>query len=143
MSPRVHSIRLQTAALGAVAILCAACADIRVRQVRAPHLFEAARVSRVGADDLSPRSRQTLRRLDLDAVYRRSPDEALARLHAEALQDPDPDLLFALAEGHYLRGRSADGKNGCLAVGHYYLCAGYAYHFLFPQKPRPVTDEDI
>ena len=143
MSARVRHIRLRTVAAGAVIVLCAACADIRVRPVRAPDIFDAARASRFDADDLSPRSRQTLRRLDLDAVYQRSPDEALARLHAEALRDADPDLLFALAEGHYLRGRATERGNGCLAVGHYYLCAGYAYHFLFPQKPRPATDEDI
>jgi pimeloyl-ACP methyl ester carboxylesterase len=143
MGVRFRSIQLQTTVLGVVAVLCASCADISVRQVRAPGILEAARASRFAPLELSSRSRQTLRRLDLDAVYRRSPDEALARLHAEALQEPDADLLFALAEGHYLRGRTAEGKNACLAVGHYYLCAGYAYHFLFPEKPRPVTDEDM
>ncbi len=140
-SARPHQWRIVL--VGLICLGVAACADIRVRPAAAPDIFDAVRASRFDATDLSQRSWQTLRRLDLDTAYRRSPDEALAKLHAEALQDPDPDYLFALAEGHYLRGRAVESKNCCLAVGHYYLCSGYAYHFLFPEKPRPVTDEDI
>jgi pimeloyl-ACP methyl ester carboxylesterase len=143
MNATVRSTSIRTAVVGVVCLLCVACADIRVRPFHAPDVFDAARSSRFDPNALSQRSLQTLRRLDLDAVYRRSPDEALAKLHAEALHDPDPDVIFAMAEGHYLRGRAVECKNDCLAVGHYYLCAGYAYHFLFPEKARPVADEDI
>jgi pimeloyl-ACP methyl ester carboxylesterase len=138
---RLTSVRV--ALLGVVCLTCCACADIRVRPANASDFCDAARANRFDANDLSPRSRQTFRRLDLDAAYQRSPDEALARLHAQALQDPDPELLFALAEGHYVRGRATEGKNNRLAVGHYYLSSGYAYHFLFPDKPRPVPDDDV
>jgi pimeloyl-ACP methyl ester carboxylesterase len=125
----------------ALCLACGACAGVDVRPANAPDLYDADRTSRLDAHDLSPRSRQTLRRLDLDGAYRRSPDEALARLYSEALQDPDPDVLFALAEGHYLRGRAAEGADN-RAVGHYYLSAGFAYHFLFPEKPRAAAAEE-
>jgi hypothetical protein len=101
---------LRLALLAGLCLFAASCADIRVRPAPTPSFFDLARASRLDANDLSPRSMQTLRRLDLDALYRRSPDQALARLHAEAVQDPDPDFLFALAEGHFLSGRAAEGK---------------------------------
>ena len=107
------------------------CAGIRVRHVGTPDLLESWRASVLGTGDLSPRSRQTLRRLDLEGLYDHKPAEAVARLHAEAVQSPHPDLLFALAEINYLRGRACEKSNCHEAVGDYYLCAGYAYHFLF------------
>ena len=64
-------------------------------------------------------------------VYRRRPAEAVAQLHALALQDPQPDLLFTLAEISYLPGKRSEQWACADAVGHYYLCAGYAYHYLF------------
>jgi pimeloyl-ACP methyl ester carboxylesterase len=116
----------------ALTLACApGCAAIRVRRAERLSLFEAWRASALTCHDLSPRSQQTLRSYDLDKVYLRSPAEVSARLHTEALRDPQPDLLFALAEINYLRGFEAEHKGHPDAVGFYYLCAGYAYHFLF------------
>ena len=118
----------------AAVVVCAVvpgCASISVHRVHGPDLLEAWKASVVGLGDLSPRSRQTLRRLDLEHLYDRRPAEAVARLHAEAVKAPQPDLLFTLAEISYLRGRDCEKWNCGEAVGHYYLCAGYAYHFLF------------
>jgi pimeloyl-ACP methyl ester carboxylesterase len=112
-------------------LLCAAgCSDVLVRRAHAPDLLESWRESVVTADEISPRTLQTLRQYDLEALYRRRPAEAAARLHAEALRDSRPDLLFALAEISYLRGREAEREGGDAVAG-YYLCAGYAYHYLF------------
>jgi pimeloyl-ACP methyl ester carboxylesterase len=110
---------------------CLGCASIGVRRVGTPDLLETWRASIGDAGELSPRSRQTLRVLDLEAVYKRHPEEVVARLHAEAVKAPQPDVLFALAEICYLRGRECERWDCGQAVGHYYLCAGYAYHFLF------------
>src|SRR5947209_12946968 len=120
-------------ALGAAAVAAAlpGCAVIRVRRAGDPDLFQAWRASAVTACDLSPRTGQTLRRLDLDQVYPRDPAGAVARLHAAAADDPRPDLLFALAEINYQRGREAERGGRCDAIGFYYLSNGYAYHYLF------------
>jgi pimeloyl-ACP methyl ester carboxylesterase len=107
------------------------CSPITVRRVQAPDLLTAWRASVLSAKDLSPRTLQTLRLLDLEQVYRRCPEEAVARLHAAAVHDPQPDFLFALAEINYFRGREAEKESCHDAVGYYYLCAGYAYHYLF------------
>ncbi len=107
------------------------CADITVIRVKPADPLDAWKDSTVLGDDLSPRTRQTLRRWDLNSVYQRNPDEAALRLHAEALKEPQPDLLFALAEVNYHRGRQVETRSCGDAVAYYYLSAGYAYHFIF------------
>ena len=62
-------------------LMTAGCGGIGVRRANTPGLFEAWRVSAV-ADDISPRTLQTLRRWDLDALYRQHPEQALAPTRA-------------------------------------------------------------
>jgi pimeloyl-ACP methyl ester carboxylesterase len=103
--------------------------------------FAGWRVSALHRGQLSPRTVQTLRRWDLDRVWEEKPDEAAARLHALACQGYQPDLLFALAEIHFVRGEEAEKDRGPDSLAHYYLCAGHAYHFLFdapPDGPGPA-----
>src|SRR6185437_4044965 len=135
----------RTARLGALyAILILAalpgCASIRVDRTHRSGLFAAWRASAVRRDEISARTLQTLRQWDLDALYARSPDETAAKLHAEAVGNPQPELLFALAEINYVRGRKAEKHDGARATAYYYLCAGYAYHYLFDEPPRPAPD---
>ncbi len=81
-------------------------------------------------DHLSDRTRQTLREADLEKLYCRSQIEATQALHDDAIADPSPDKLFALAEIHsriaYAMGRMRHQE----ALGHHYLATGYAFHFL-------------
>ena len=115
-----------------LALFAAGCSGIAVRKAaKAPDLLDAWKASVLVGDELSPRSLQTLRLLDLEPLYRRRPAEAVAQLHALVLKDPQPDLLFTLAEICYLQGKRAERWACADAVGHYYLCAGYAYHYLF------------
>src|SRR5207244_12452941 len=102
----------------------AGCGGIGVRRANAPGLSEAWRVSAI-ADDLSPRTLQTLRRWDLDALYRQRPEQALARVQALAEKTPQPELLFALAEMSYLLGRKFEQGACGDSLCYYYLCAGY------------------
>ncbi len=119
----------------ACALLLAGCASIRVRRAEEPALTGAWRASAVGGDDLSPRTRQTIRQLDLDALYPGHLAELSAKLHGEAVRSPRLDLLFALAEVNYLRGARAEKKDPREASVYYYLAAGYAYHYLFDGPP--------
>jgi pimeloyl-ACP methyl ester carboxylesterase len=116
------------------------CSAIRVHRTAGVDLFAGWHVSALEDGDLSPRTRQTLRQWDLEHVYLRHPDEAAARLHAEACRDPQPDLLFALAEIHFVRGRQTERLHDTMAaLTQYYLCAGYAYHYLFDDRPADTT----
>jgi pimeloyl-ACP methyl ester carboxylesterase len=119
----------------AVCVLLAAVAGcsygVTVRRVSDMPLLAAWRASAVEDDELSARTRETLQRLDLGKLYHRQPAEAFARLHALAVAGADPELLFALAEISYVTGRKAERSEHQEAVAYYYLCAGYAYHYLF------------
>src|SRR5262245_53118533 len=103
-----------------LALAAAGCGGITVRRSSTPALFEAWRASAV-SDALSARTMQTLRRWDLDQLYRTSPADALARLQAVAEEDPQPELAFALAEVSYLLGRSTEKCACCRSMVYYYL----------------------
>jgi pimeloyl-ACP methyl ester carboxylesterase len=107
-----------------------ACSSIGVRRAKDRALFADIRASSISADKPSPRTMQTLRRLDLDQLYEVEPDASRQRLHTEAVRDPQPDTLFALAELHYLAGRAIEKRKADEAVGHYVRCCGYAQQFL-------------
>jgi len=119
------------------------CSSISVTRSNSPGLLEAWRASVIRHCRLSTRTAQTLRQLDLTDTYDSDPDEAIAQLHAFALKEPAPDFLFALAEVNYLQGRKREKWQAQQAIGHYYLCAGYAYHYLFAtadRKPDEAPD---
>jgi pimeloyl-ACP methyl ester carboxylesterase len=118
------------------------CASIRVDHVHQPALLDAWRASAVLRDDVSPRTLQTLRQWNLASEYAKAPEEAAAKLREEVLRDPQSDLLFALAEINYVLGRKAEKHDCGRATAYYYLCAGYAYHYVFDEPPRPETDKE-
>src|SRR5437660_10160644 len=109
----------------------AGCTEIGVRPARTPDFLSGWRASIQQADGLSMRTLQTLRQYDLDGLVLRKPEEVAAQLHEMVVQDPRPDLLYAVAELHYWLGRQAERAGKPFACHHYYLCAGYAYHYLF------------
>ncbi len=111
-------------------LLAAGCNGIGVRRSAAPRLFDSFRQS--AADDtISIRTLQTLRAWNLDQTYPHDAAGTIRQLHALAEKDPQPDILFALAEIAYLHGRRTEKCNCADALPFYYLSAGYAYHYLF------------
>jgi pimeloyl-ACP methyl ester carboxylesterase len=119
--------------------LAAGCSSIRILPADHPTPFDDWRASALTCCDLSPRTRQTLRKWAVEELYEKSPRDAAAQLHAVAVRAPDPDILFALAEINYVRGQKAEEEGQPNAVAFYYLCAGYAYHFLFPDGEGETT----
>lgn len=124
-------------------LVLAGCAGIGVKPTQSMGLMQAWQVSTVMADQPSARTLQTLRRWDLEDAYQQNPAEAVKRLHAQAVQEPQPDLLFALAETNYLLGKAAERKELPDSCVYYYLCAGYAYHYLLDPLPRKASDEGV
>lgn len=116
----------------------AGCATVRVRPAEGPTVTSAWRASAITGSDLSPRTRQTVRRFDLENLFPHRLTELSGQLHEHALRDPHPELLFALAEVNYLRGAQAEKKGLSHACVFYYLSAGYAYHYLFDAYRPPV-----
>lgn len=116
-------------------LLLGSCSSINVRPAEGPVLLEDWHESAGTATDLSPRTLQTLRTLDLEPLYRADAEQALVRLHGLTVRDPQPDWLFALAEMSYRLGGQSEKGNRPRASAYYYLCAGYAYHYLFGPGP--------
>src|SRR5262245_45902003 len=121
-------------------LLLGGCAAIRVRRAEGPAVASAWRASAVTGNELSPRTRQTIRQLDLEALYPDRLAELSAKLHGEATRNPQRDLLFALAEVNYLRGSRAEKRQVSEACVYYYLSAGYAYHYLFDEATAEAFD---
>jgi pimeloyl-ACP methyl ester carboxylesterase len=113
-----------------VILTLAGCNGIGVRPVKTPELFEAWHQS-VPTDTLSARTMQTLRAWDLEQELHHDPSATLLRLQAQAEKDPEPDVVFAVAELAYLIGRHSEKRSSCDAIPYYFLSAGYAYHYLF------------
>lgn len=112
---------------------------ISVRRTSGPDILDSWRASVGAADSVSPRTLQTLRRWDIESEYQKQPLQAYTRLQLAASRDPEPDLLFALAEISYQMGRQAEKRDITHASGYYYLCSGYAYHYLFSKPAKPTV----
>ncbi len=119
-----------------LALVGSGCNSITVTRSKSAGLLAAWRSSVSRHCRLSPRTEQTLRQLDLIGVYDADPGQAISQLHAIALKEPLPDILFALAEVNHLQARKLESWQPREAIGHYYLCAGYAYHYLFATADR-------
>src|SRR5207248_9361855 len=133
--PRIPWRRIVFGLLLSTALGCSY--GITVKRAAGPELLDSWRASVIGTDDLSPRTIQTLHRLDLDGDYQRHPVRTFTKLQTIAVENPDPDILFALAEISYFLGRDAEKREGNAACAYYYLCSGYAFHYLFPSGRGP------
>ncbi|HQR06163.1 MAG TPA: hypothetical protein PLN21_05030 [Gemmatales bacterium] len=107
------------------------CTGIGVRLADERTIFDNWMVSLNTGQDISPRSRQTLRQLDLENSYNDDPFKCYLKLIAATPNDAQPDQVFALAEMSYRFGRDSELQQQTYACQYYYLCAGYAYHYLF------------
>lgn len=110
------------------------CRGIGVRKrTAATDLFSAWRAS-IANDTISARTTQTLRSWDLARLFEEKPYEAFVRLQSIAEQTPSPDVLFALSEMSYQFGKETESNSCSRSLDFYYLCAGYAYHYLYSTR---------
>jgi pimeloyl-ACP methyl ester carboxylesterase len=115
-----------------LALAACGCAAVRVeRSGGGPSLTAAVHASLPGECTLSSRTAQELYRLDLYRLFPDNLDDLAARLHAEAVASPRPEILFALAEVNLFRGRNLEKEDDPRATLCYFRSAGYAWHYLF------------
>ncbi len=82
-------------------------------------------------DRPSDRTADTLKRHDLDRRYRRDVDGTLASLEKDARANPDPDVVYALAELSWIEGSRLDRRRKAEAIDRYVDSVAYAFDFLF------------
>src|SRR4051794_10253453 len=90
--------RLHVRAAGVLLLVAVGCSMVRVDPGPGPSLTTALRLSIPGETTLSARTVQELNRRDLASLFPASLDDLAQRLHADAVADPSPEILFALAE---------------------------------------------
>ncbi len=87
--------------------------------------------SLAGLDHPSERTLETLKRFVLEAKYRRDPAVVIATLEQHARANPDPDLVYALAELSWIEGRRVDRRHHAEAIDRTIDTLSYSYDYLF------------
>jgi pimeloyl-ACP methyl ester carboxylesterase len=109
---------------------------VSTRQAYSQVEANALRTGKPSADTVS-----ILHRYDLDRLAARQPDEAVRRLHEQAVATGERNLLFALAEMSYVAGdricRSVQPWDPRDARDYYLGSAVYAWLFLFGEAKDP------
>ena len=117
--------------------------DITVQPNRASRAQGYYAASVASVDRPSERTEDTLVRYDLKAMFRSDPEAALLRLEKICAQQPDADLVFALAELSWVEGRRLDRWRRAGAIDRFIDTVAYAHDFLFdPELADPQRAAD-
>jgi pimeloyl-ACP methyl ester carboxylesterase len=130
--------------MGLLTVLVLGCAVIGVKPAEERTLFDTWLMSLSPGEDISTRTRQTLRQLDLEKEFDADGYPTYLKLIGMTADEAPPDQVFALAELSYRFGRQCEAKQEPQACQFYYLCAGYSYHYLFglvKQETRQVAGD--
>ena len=85
----------------------------------------------ISLDKPSERTVETLRRNDLETRYRRDVTGVMMHLEKLAKANPDPDVVYALAEIAWVEGNRLDHRRKGEALDRYVDVVTYSYNFLF------------
>ncbi len=132
-------IRLQYMGLGCVAALALAsgCQQTFVKRVGHDRWTRTAHVSALTHNTVSPETAQFLRQANLDEVYAKSPDRAIASMIRELRRSRRREVAIAAAEMCYARAKQMR-KMSPSATASYLSCAELAYAFLFDVQLQPA-----
>ena len=113
---------------------CARSNWVRVRcQPSNPLTEELSLLSRRGPQ-VTPRTQQLARRLDLPNPNRAKSDDVLAPLQEEIERSPDCEKIYAMAEIAYLGAAKRDRQHDPQALHYYMTAAAHAYLYLFDER---------
>jgi hypothetical protein len=113
-----------------VSVLIVGWSDIEIAPSRGDRGAKFQR-SVAGIDRPSARTLETLKRYDLDSVYRRDVSQALLRLEKFAQKRAEPELVYALAELSWIEGKHLDRRRKPEAIDRFLDAAAYAHDYLF------------
>jgi pimeloyl-ACP methyl ester carboxylesterase len=117
--------------------------DVTVTVTRSSQPHASFQRTLAGLDKPSERTLETLKRYDKERPYRRNPELTLASLDKLIQSDPDPDLVYALAELSWVEGRRLDRWRRATAIDKYMDVVAYAHDFLFaPELARGRQPSD-
>ncbi|GAC1466158.1 MAG: alpha/beta hydrolase [Isosphaeraceae bacterium] len=105
--------------------------EITVQPNRGERLHSSFQRSLAGLDRPSDRTRETLKRYDVEKRYRKDVDGALETLERIARARPEGEVVYALAELSWIEGRRLDRKHKAAAIDRFVDAVAYAYDYLF------------
>lgn len=123
-------------ALTLAAVLLAGCATpVGADRVSLREAYEERDRGILNSEQFSAQTTVVLHRHDLRTLYRKSPAEALQKLHELALVDDRKDILYAAAELSFAQ---AD-RQEALARQRYLAAAFYAYSYILQNDSRGLA----
>ena len=87
--------------------------------------------SLAGLDKPSERTVETLKRYDVERTYRKNADRALTALEKIARANPEPEVVYALAELSWVEGHRLERWRKAASIERFLDAVAYAYDFLF------------
>ena len=107
--------------------------EIALQPSRGDRVHAAWQMSVAEMNRPSARTDETLKRYDVAPLYKRNSGLALETLEKIARREPEPELIYALAELSWIEGRRSEAKRkgGAAALAHYTDTVAYAFDFLF------------
>src|SRR5262245_24747160 len=108
--------------------------DVEIQPSRGERAAAAYR-SVAMLDRPTERTVETLRRYNLERVYRRDVNEALLRIEKFAQQRAEPELVYALAELSWVEGKRLERRRKPQAMDRYLDASAYAWDYLFAADP--------
>ncbi|MGO9601483.1 MAG: esterase/lipase family protein [Isosphaeraceae bacterium] len=109
--------------------------DITIQASRGDRGFSSLQSSIAGIDRPSERTVETLKRYDLERVYRgnrsRNVDKTLQSLEKLARKQPNAELVYALAELSWIDGLKQDRWRKAQAIDRFLDAVAYAHDYLF------------
>jgi len=141
----LRSIRLGTllaVCLFAVSAGCSTTRYLSQRSVRDNPLAAPLRLMTRRGPQTSERTWNTLRRYGLRGQYRQDAYVCLARMQKTIRDNPDPELIHALAELSYVEGKRAErGGRVSDALGHYGVALTSSYDYLFSDELNEARNQ--
>jgi pimeloyl-ACP methyl ester carboxylesterase len=124
--------------LGGLLLAFAGCrTPIGVQKVGYESVYRDLRANALDQGVPSDLTEDLLEFLDLTDAFAKDPEKALRTLHARAVQEGRRNIVFALAELHYLIAKRTESRE------HFLASAVYAYFYLFdeqdPVPPDPYS----
>ncbi|MFO0910738.1 MAG: hypothetical protein U0794_20720 [Isosphaeraceae bacterium] len=108
--------------------------DITVQPSRADRSISSFQRSLAGLDRPSERTMDTLKRYDVEKRYRKDVEGTLDLLERTVRANPEPDLVYALAELSWVEGRRLDRWRKADAIDRFLDAVAYSFDYLFDRE---------
>ncbi|MGI9471048.1 MAG: esterase/lipase family protein [Rubripirellula sp.] len=121
---------------------CTTTSYLSDRSVRENALANSLQLVGKKGPEISERTRNTLRRFDLEDRYHQDSVKCFAHIRKRVNEHPDADLIYALSELSYVEGKIAEREGrGSDALNHFGIALTNSYDYLFSEDLDTARNE--